>query len=45
MPIEDASVEWPRDASPCRTVATLHLPHQETFSAARRTYAEDVMSW
>jgi len=45
MPIEDASVEWPQDASPYRTVATLHLPHQETFSAARRTYAEDVMSW
>ncbi len=45
MPIEDASVTWPEDQSPYRTVATIELPSQESFSPPRRTYAEDVMSW
>lgn len=45
MPIEDAAVEWPEKVSPYRTVARITVPPQETFSAARRTYAEDVMSW
>ncbi|MFJ3378854.1 catalase family protein [Curtobacterium sp. NPDC090217] len=45
MPIEDASVEWDETRSPYRTVAMLILPAQESFSPARRVYAEDVMSW
>jgi len=45
MPVEDTSVTWPEETSPYRPVATLTLPPQETFSAARRTYAEDRMSW
>ncbi len=45
MPIEDASVEWPEKRSPYATVATVVLPRQESFSPARRVYAEDVMSW
>ncbi|WP_375482673.1 catalase family protein [uncultured Jatrophihabitans sp.] len=45
MPVEDASVEWPEADSPFRTVASLELPVQESFSPARRVFAEDVMSW
>lgn len=45
MPIEDASVEWKEKSSPYRTVATIDIPPQETFSPARRVYAEDVLSW
>ena len=45
MPIEDASVEWPQNVSPYRTVATVTLPVQHSFSNQRRVYAEDVMSW
>ncbi len=45
MPVEDASKPWPEDESPYRTVATVTLPAQESFSPARRTYAEDVLSW
>lgn len=45
MPVEDASVEWPEEASPYRTVATLELPAQDSFSPARRVHAEDVLSW
>lgn len=45
MPIEDASVEWPQNLSPYRTVATITLPVQDSFSNERRVYAEDVMFW
>ena len=45
MPVEDASVEWDEDVSPYRTVATVETPPQESFSPARRIYAEDVLSW
>lgn len=45
MPVEDASKEWKTKLSPYRTVATLDIPIQESFSPARRVYAEDVMSW
>ena len=45
MPVEDASVEWSEDLSPYRTVATVSFAAQESFGAARRVYAEDVMSW
>lgn len=43
MPVEDASVEWSEDESPYRTVAVVDLPAQESFSPARRVYAEDVL--
>lgn len=45
MPVEDASKAWDEEQSPYVTVATLTLPAQESFSPARRTYAEDVLSW
>ena len=45
MPVEDASVECDEEASLYRAVATIDIPPQETFSPARRVYAEDVMSW
>ena len=42
MPVEDASVEWPEDESPYRTVARLSLPRQDAFSPARRTFVDDL---
>lgn len=45
MPVEDASVEWPQELSPYRAVARVELPQQDSSGAARRVYAEDVMSW
>ncbi len=45
MPIEDASVEWPQELSPYRAVARVNLPPQDSFTAARRVFAEDVLSW
>lgn len=43
MPVEDASVEWDEAVSPYRTVAVVDLPPQETYSPARRVYADDVL--
>ena len=40
MPIEDASVAWPQDQSPYRTVARLTVPKQNAYSDARRRYDE-----
>ena len=31
MPIEDASVEWPQDSSPYRTVARITVQHQDSW--------------
>ena len=45
MPIEDASKEWPEEASPYRTVARLMLPAQDAMSEARRPCADDVLSF
>ena len=45
MPIEDASVPWPEELSPHQRVAVLHLPAQDTYSDARRRYADDVLSF
>ncbi len=45
MPVEDASMRWDEDESPYRTVARLVLPRQDALSAARRTYADDVLSF
>jgi hypothetical protein len=45
MPIEDASVLWPEQLSPHHRIAVLHLPAQDTYSDARRRYADDVLSF
>ncbi len=45
MPVEDASVDWPQEESPYRTVAELVLPPQDPYSPARRVYADDVLSF
>ena len=42
MPVEDASVEWPEQESPYRTVARLRLPRQEAFNEARRTFVDNL---
>ena len=45
QPIEDASVDWPVSISPYRTVATLRLPQQDAYGAARVRYFDDVLSF
>ena len=45
MPVEDASVAWPEERSPYRTVARLVLPMQDPYSAARAAYMDDIMSF
>ena len=42
MPVEDASVEWPEDKSPYRTVARLRLPRQDAYSPARRGFVDNL---
>ena len=45
MPVEDGSVQWPEEQSPYQPVARLTFGPQGTFSAARRVYADDVLSF
>ena len=45
QPIEDASVEWPSEVSPDRTVATIRIPAQDAYSAARQHYFDEVMTF
>ena len=45
MPVEDASVQWPEDASPYRPVARLVLPSQNAMSDTRRIFVEGGMSF
>ena len=45
QPIEDASVEWPAQDSQYRTVATIRIPAQAAYGAARVRYFDDVMSF
>lgn len=45
MPVEDASVAWPEEGSPYRTVARLILPKQNTFSDERRRYFEERLAF
>ena len=45
QPIEDASVEWPENESPYRTVAILRLPRQDAYSPARRRYFDEEMTF
>lgn len=45
MPVEDASVKWPEEQSPYRTVARLTMPLQATFSDARQQYFEKRLAF
>ncbi len=45
QPIEDASVEWPVSDSQYRTVATIRIPAQDAYSAARVHYFDEVMTF
>ena len=45
MPIEDASVEWPEELSPYITVARLVAAPQDAYSAARRLYVDEILSF
>ncbi len=45
QPIEDASVDWPTDQSPYRTVATIRIPAQDSYSPARQRYFDEVVTF
>lgn len=45
MPVEDAAVEWDQDVSPFVTVGRLTFPAQDSFSDARRVWADDVLAF
>ncbi|GJE28512.1 hypothetical protein [Methylobacterium organophilum] len=45
MPIEDASQSWDEEVSPYRTTARLVLLPQDGLAEAKRTFADDVLSF
>ena len=45
MPVEDASVPWPEELSPHRTVARLRLPAQPVFGEGRRRYMDERLAF
>lgn len=45
QPIEDASVDWPVSVSSYRTVATVRLTRQDTYSPERVRYFDEVMTF
>ncbi|RTQ48532.1 catalase [Hymenobacter gummosus] len=45
MPVEDGSVDWPQDQSPYQPLGRLVIPAQESFSPARRVFADDQLSF
>ena len=45
MPIEDATVVWPEEKSPHRTVARLILPAQIAYSEERRRFFDDRLAF
>ena len=45
MPIEDASVPWPEDASPYRPVARITIPAQPAWTDARAAAVDDGMAF
>ncbi|MGI4876431.1 MAG: catalase family protein [Janthinobacterium lividum] len=45
QPLEDTSVEWPETDSVYRTVATISIPAQASYSDARERYFDDVLSF
>ncbi|CCE10328.1 conserved hypothetical protein [Bradyrhizobium sp. STM 3843] len=44
-PIEDSSIDWPEDVSPPQTVGRITIPSQIADSPARRSYADDCLSF
>lgn len=44
-PIEDASKQWPEDQSPYRTVATITVAPQESYSDARQVFVDEQLSF
>ena len=45
QPIEDASVEWPLEESPYRTVATIRLPRQDAYGDARVRFFDEALTF
>lgn len=45
MPVEDASVVWPEDESPYRSVATLHVAPQSSWDEAKIRTIDDGLSF
>ena len=45
MPVKDASVDWPEEASPHRGVAKLTFPRQDPGTVERLAYGDDVLSF
>lgn len=45
MPIEDASVRWPEEQSPCVAVARITVPPQVAWSDARSTAVDDGLAF
>lgn len=45
MPVEDASILWPEDASPHQAIGKITLLAQDAYSPARRIYGDDVLSF
>ena len=45
MPVEDASVVWPEDQSPCRTVTTIEFEPQTGWSDALAAAVDDGMTF
>jgi hypothetical protein len=45
MPVEDASVKWPEDLSPYVPVARIIAGPQNAYSAARRVYVDEKLSF
>ncbi len=45
MPVEDASVVWPEEASPYRPVARIRVPAQPAWSEARAAQGDDGLAF
>lgn len=45
MPIENATLPWPEEASPHIPVAKIHFPKQDPASPTRRAFGDDVLSF
>src|SRR5262249_35245667 len=45
MPVEDGSVLWPEEQSPHQQVARIVLPRQNAYSAARRAFVDENLSF
>jgi hypothetical protein len=45
MPVEDASVLWSEEQSPHQQMARIILPQQNAYSAARRAFGDEVLSF